>query len=401
MVDNRIDNRIFKITGQLVESAAGKKERNIVGILEPGITTLPPIKVLRGLRGIGKTTSLLQLVNRYRERAKIFYFSADWPQVRQKTLYEFTVELVEMGYKFLFIDEIHTYVDWEREIKALVDQFPALRLLVSGSAPVVFTGDRREKVYEWGPMTFSEYIFLQHGREIHCDADWKTEEKSSAFISRYYPEIEGWFDEYSAVGGFPFCLEYSREDSIETIYTVIKQSLEKDAVTILKLSLQKIMAMEKLLFFIATSKPGEMSTNSLSRNLGVSKIIVEEIIKALEQMKLLRVLKPDATGGKLVRGEPKILFSHPNLRVSICEKLGIKPEIGSIREELALFGLEQRGYKIYTIKGLKKNPDYVIKKGMESTVIEIGGAGKGTAQLKDFPGSMLLRSSQLMTLLLV
>jgi predicted AAA+ superfamily ATPase len=394
-----VDNRVFTIVNQLLEIASQKKPRDIVDKISGDVSTKPPIKILRGLRGIGKTTALLQVIKNRKEKS--FYFSADWPQVRASTLYEYSVSLIESGYKELFIDEIHTNPEWESEIKAIVDQFPGAGIFASGSAPVVFRGDRREKIYEWGPMTFSEYLYLKYDVTIKSGQDWRSHEKSTEAITPYYPDIEGWFNEYTRIGGFPFSLEYSYEDTIDTIFTVIKQSIEKDAATILKLSSQKTLAMEKLLYFIATSKPGELSVNSLSKNLAISKVSVDEIIDALEQMKLLRSLKPDATGAKLVRGEPKILFTHPNLRVAICEKLGLTPEIGSIREELVLFGLEQRGYKIYTMKGFKKNPDYVIKKNNVSTVIEVGGAGKDKAQLKDFPDSLLVKGNQLMTLLLI
>ena len=158
--------------------------------------------------------------------------------------------------------------------------------------------------------------------------------------------------------------------------------------------------MEKLLYFVATSKPGELSVNSLSRNLAVSKPIIDEIIQALEQMKILRVLRPLATGARLVRGEPKILFAHPNLRFAICRTLGLEPEIGAVREELALFGFELLGYSVHTVKGYKKNPDYIIKKGLEETVVEIGGPNKDYGQIKDIPNALLLRERQLMALLL-
>ena len=363
------------------------------------LSSLPPIKVLRGLRGIGKTTVLLQLMAACSE--KRFYFSADWPQVKNLSLYEYTVRLIENGIKMLFIDEIHTIPHWERDIKAVVDQFPSARLLVSGSAPVVFRGDRREKVYEWGPMTFSEYLHLRYDVTLDIQGgEWQSQDDSARLTARLYPNINTWFKEYIQIGGFPFSLEYSFDDSLQTIFTVIKQSLEKDAVSILKLSAQKVLAMEKLLYFVATSKPGELSVNSLSRNLGISKPIIDEIIQALDQMKILRVLRPLATGARLVRGEPKILFAHPNLRFAICRKLGIEPEIGSVREELALFGFELLGYSVHTVKGFKKNPDYVIKKGMEEIVVEIGGPNKGGSQIQDIPNALIVRGQQLMALLL-
>ncbi len=136
-----VDDRTFSVVDRLLGEADGKLRRTIVGRMAGDLSSLPPIKVLRSLRGIGKTTALLQLMSTCSE--KHFYFSADWPQVKNLSLYEYTVQLIESGFKMLFIDEIHTIPDWERDIKAVVDQFSSARLLVSGSAPVVFRGDRR------------------------------------------------------------------------------------------------------------------------------------------------------------------------------------------------------------------------------------------------------------------
>lgn len=391
-------NNLIPIVTNLVKRAARLKRRKIVQQVLDEFDQKPDIKVIRGFRGVGKTTALLQIIDK--SNRKCFYFSADWPQVRKMTLYEFTVDILKDGFRFIFIDEIHTYPEWESEVKAIVDQFPDTKLFVSGSAPVVFVGDRRQNIYDLDPLDFSEFLYLKYGEKITSNDNWVLEDKSSSVISRYYPQIEGWFREYYQVGGFPVSINYSFEKTLEAIFTAIKLSLEKDAASFLKISSPKILAMEKLLYFLATSKPGEMSITSLCKTLAVSKDSVYEILTALEKMKIIRILKPYGSGGKLIRGEPKILFTHPNLRVSICNKLGMEPEIGSIREELALFGFDQRGYKCYTIKGLKQSPDYMLKKNSKITVVEIGGKSKNRKQLKDFENGILVKDMQLISLVL-
>ncbi len=388
------------IVTNLIKKAGALKKRKVVHLMLKEIEQKPDIKVLRGFRGVGKTTALLQIVHEWGE--KCFYFSADWPQVRKTTVYDFTVDALREGNRFIFIDEIHTYPEWENEVKALVDQFPDTKLFVSGSAPVVFVGDRRQTIYDLEPLDFSEFLYLKYGERTTSTAseNWMDEDKCISAISGHYPQIEGWFREYYQVGGFPVSIDYPFEKTLEAIFTAIKLSLEKDAASFLKISAPKILAMEKFLYFLATAKPGEMSITSLCKNLTLSKDSVYEILSALERMKIIRVLKPYGSGGKLIRGEPKILFTHPNLRVSICKKLGMEPELGSIREELALFGFERKGYHCYTIKGLKKNPDYMLKKEEETLVVEIGGKSKTGKQLKDFENGILIRDMQLMCLVL-
>jgi predicted AAA+ superfamily ATPase len=394
-----INSDLKQIYHRLLKRAGQLKKRKIVQTVKNELKEKPDIKVIRGLRGVGKTTALLQIINDASE--KYFYFSADWPQIRQTSLYDACLNILKNGYLMIFIDEIHTYPEWESETKAIVDQFPETKLLVSGSAPVVFVGDRREKTYDMEPMDFSEFLFLKYDKQITTADDWMTENKSITATSDYYPQIEGWFKEYYQIGGFPCSLDHSFDNSLNAIFAAIKMSLEKDAVSFLKLSSPKILAMEKLLYFLATSQPGEINITSLSKNLAISKDSVYEIISALEKMKLIRIIKPHGSGSKLIRGEPKILFSHPNLRISICGKLGLQPKLGSIREELALFGFERRGFHSYTIKGAKKSPDYVIRKGENTFVVEIGGESKTKKQLEGFENSILIKDPQLMALLLI
>ncbi len=389
---------IKPVVMNLAQRAGELKRRKIVGHLLKELHQKPDIKVIRGFRGVGKTTVLLQLMADSHE--KCFYFSADWPQVRNSTLYDFTREMLKDGFDYIFIDEIHTYPEWELQVKAIVDQFPGAKLVVSGSAPVVFVGDRRQDIYDLQPLDFSEFIYLKYETEISANEEWKDENDSLRLVSPYFPQIEGWFREYYQVGGFPVAIDYPFDKTLNAIFTSIKVSLEKDAASFLRISSPKILAMEKLLYFLATSKPGELSITSLGKNLTLSKDSVYTILSALERMKIIRILRPYGTGGKLVRGEPKILFTHPNLRVSVCKVLGHEPQIGSIREELALYGFENRGFSPYTIKGEKKSPDYLLRKGGESLTVEIGGRSKDRRQLQGAENGLVVKETQLMCLAL-
>ncbi|MDD2717661.1 MAG: AAA family ATPase [Candidatus Wallbacteria bacterium] len=392
------DQNLLQIVNKLVSKATSLKCRKIVFTIISELDRNPEIKVIRGLRGVGKTTVLLQILNSFRNNG--FYFSADWPQVRSTSLYDFIVELLKDGFKMICVDEIHTYPNWEQDLKAVSDQFSGVILLVSGSAPAVFSGDRREKIYELEPMDFSEYLLIKKEIVLNAGDSWNTAHESAEITANHFPEISGWFSDYYHSGAFPISLEQSAEDTLNSIFTGIQQSLWKDAASFLKISSRKILAMEKLLYFLATSHPGEFSITSICGTLELSKSSVYEIVSAMERMKLIRVIKPYASGGKLVRGEPKILFTHPNLRVAICHKLGFEAKIGSIREELALFAFKQRGFSFYTVKGLKKSPDYLLKKGKDVLYVEIGGENKNRKQLKSLKNSILIQENQLTALAL-
>jgi predicted AAA+ superfamily ATPase len=116
-------------------------------------------------------------------------------------------------------------------------------------------------------------------------------------------------------------------------------------------------------------------------------------------MRILRLVRPHGGGAKLVRGEPKLMFYHPVMRSAVCNALQIKPDKGAVREELAVFCFNQRGWKVNTIKGMKRSPDYVIEKRGEQLVVEIGGPSKKRTQLKEFEDkSIVITDLQLMAL---
>ncbi len=382
----------------LLNSVDKLRRRHIVGRLLSSLQTKPRIKLLRGFRGVGKTTAMLHAFGMMKEKA--LYFSADNPIVKSHGIYNTGKDAIKNGFGLLFIDEVHTYPEWRAEIKALHDEFPSLIIVASGSAPLALVPERREELICLHEMDMEESAFIGTGKSVFADEEWRDREEAMRFIAANQ-EIANTFHSYSRVGGFPLSFELEEGRALDAIYNSIRKSIREDAVFFLKMSKEKIFAMENLLNFLATSKPGELSLTSLSSTLRVSKTVVYEIIDSLSAMEIVRVIRPYAGGAALVRAEPKLLFFHPNMRFAICRQLGRQADEGAVREELAVFGLSERGWTIHTIKGEKKSPDYVIEKGKEKLIVEIGGERKTRIQLKGFPEGLVIGEYQLIPLLLV
>src|SRR3989338_8219801 len=79
-----------------------------------------PALLISGIRGIGKTTLMLQL---FHQETNGFYFSADSLLIKSTTLYALVEQACRSGYKTIFIDEIHTYPHWIDELKNIYDDF--------------------------------------------------------------------------------------------------------------------------------------------------------------------------------------------------------------------------------------------------------------------------------------
>lgn len=354
-------------------------DRDLYPVIKEGLHNGPRIIVIAGLRGIGKTTLLLHLSVVYE---KSLFFSLDHPLFTSISLYGFVKYLAEIkGLTHFFIDEAHNYLEWAGELKALHDWNSELRFVVSGSSALGLSRpDRRARFYFLSPISFRE--FLRYSLQESPDkVDWKDPAQSMNMVVKY--NLEQHFEKYLHGGGFLPSLNLSADDFCATYYEAIRKTLVGDAVSYGKMSKEKINYLEKIITFLALSSPGELSYTSLSSSLGTGKGTTIELISILQQMQLIRILTPRPSSSSVIRKQPKMLFYHPNLRYIVCSKLGVKADIGATREEYAVFHLSLAGYKVYTIKGEKRSPDYFIEKGNEKEFIEIGGLSKGRGQLSE------------------
>ena len=394
-----MDTTLRKIAFKLGKRVSSLNRRSIYYDIKKSLTKHPKVKLVKGFRGVGKTTALLQLF--YENKDVADYVSADHPLLKKTGLYEYLSDAASK-YDVLFVDEIHRYVGWESILKSLSDEFPDVDFVCTGSAPLAISPDRREKVIRANFMSFSEYLDIAYDISLSMKEDiWKNQEASMEFLAESIPKYESKFKEYLMFGGFPGSVRMDSDDALSAIYHSINKSIHEDAVYFLKMSKEKLFAMEKLLYMLATSYPGEFSITSASNTLRVSKDTLYELIHALQAMELIVVLREKSTGSKLVRKDVKLLFAHPNLRWAICHELNETPRTGSLREDLAVYSLKLRGYNVWLGKGGKKKPDFYIERGSEKLTLEVGGPSKNKSQLQGVRDGLIVRDDQLATLSIV
>jgi predicted AAA+ superfamily ATPase len=334
----------------------------------------PRIKVIKGFRGLGKTTALMHLMN-----ANSIYFSMDHAKIINENLYDLGKMCIEQGYKVLLIDEIHRYSNWENELKSLHDEFKKVFFVVSGSAPLAFNPDRRFSVIDANQLSLREFVYLKD-KDFGKSDSWKSFDEALKYVSNN-SFVEETYAPYLAGGSTPLFFMHG-ENTLESVYNSITKSVREDSAFFAKVDGDYIVGMERALNIIANSKLGEFSLSSFSKMIELKKFKTYEIIDLLARMKIIKIIKPFVASSAVERAEPKILFYHPIFRQAISKKLGLVPDIGAVREELAVFAFTGRGYEVHTIKGGKKSPDYVVTKGTERYLVEVGGASKTALQLQ-------------------
>ena len=128
---------------------------------------------LRGARGVGKTTLMLQYIkSHYRPMSnEVLYVSLDAVYFSTHTLIDLADRFYKNGGKHLFVDEVHKYNSWSREIKEIYDTYPDMRVVISGSSLLnILGGDadlsRRCIPYELHGLSFREYLQFFHSIQI-------------------------------------------------------------------------------------------------------------------------------------------------------------------------------------------------------------------------------------------
>ncbi len=340
------------------------------------------ITLISGIRGVGKTTLMLQLFNRI-ENA--FYFSADSVLVRSKRIYDMVENLYRQGYTTIFIDEIHKYPRWIEELKNIYDSFN-VRIVASGSSTAAIKKGnislgRRSIGISLTPLEFGEFIYLKTGKRYSASFAEMLDKKKAMQWMAEHPEVEKYYGEYLIHGGFPI-------EAKEQIFPLVKKMIYEDALAEFSLTRNKVDVAERLLGFLSLSRPGEFSYTSFSNMSNYAKSTIYETVNMLKELEILCAVEGKKPK-EAAKGTIKLLFSHPNIRVAFAEQLMNDAAKGALREEYFVFHMNALGIPLQIPKKGRKNPDYLANIKGKELICEVGGKAKSRAQLMGKKGVVL------------
>ena len=326
--------------------------------------------LMPGIRGVGKTTVLSQLYLYLIEDLKIpqervIFLSADsLVKVMNSSIYDFLQSYeksILLKYLseikepiFLLLDEVHYDEKWPFVLKMIYDTAPKVFVVATGSSALslMSTADlaRRATVEELFPLNFSEYLMLEKGEiksysklrsfvlDLIFNPSLIDNLRNDEEIRKEYSSFVVLADEirvrrFLKYGGFPFSPFYDERDIVLRVKSVLDKIIEED---IRKLGNFKSETLEKLWRFLIliTSSP-EISIHSLSNQIGLSKTVVSQVLRVLENSSLLFSLKPLGGEEKIAKKAWRYYFLTPTIRSSIKQYLGTfkEEDFGILFEE--------------------------------------------------------------------
>ena len=344
---------------------------------------------IKGSRGVGKTTMILQyLKQNYQPNNTVLYVSLDDLYFSENNLYNLADNFYKKGGELLALDEVHRYNNWALELKNIYDDMPNLKVIFTGSSLLHLQKakadlSRRAVMYQMPGLSFRE--FLSFETDINFNTYTLQEiidnhiQISIDVVSKLKPLAH--FGKYLDYGYYPFY-----RDNLKSFHSkldeIILTVLEIDIPQFSLMQTGNIIYLKKLLSIISNSVPFKPNMKSLSERTGISLNTMKLYLKLLNDADLLQMLYVQNKGINSLNKPEKIYLDNPNLMNNQGRD---NVNIGNIRETFFYNQLKSK----YIINASKQS-DFTVE---NKYTFEIGGKNKKRKQIEGIENSYVVKDN--------
>ena len=276
---------------------------------------------IKGTRGVGKTTFLLQYAKEKfgNDRSCLFinmnnfYFSGH-------SIVDFANEFQKRGGKVLLIDQVFKHPEWSRELRMCYDRFPNLKIVFTGSSVMRLKEENLElrdiaKSYNLRGFSFREFLNLQTGmkfRAYSLEEILSTHEQiAKGVLSKVRPL--DYFQDYLHHGFYPFFLE--NRNFTENLLKTMNMTTEVDILLIKQIELKYLTKIKRLFYQLAVEGAKAPNVSQLAEEINTSRATVMNYIKYLADARLINMIYP--TGQEFPKKPSKVMMHNSNLMYAI------------------------------------------------------------------------------------
>ena len=276
---------------------------------------------IKGTRGVGKTTFLLQYAKEKfgYDRSCLFvnmnnfYFS-------QYSLVNFAGEFVKRGGKVLLIDQVFKLPQWSHDLRTCYEHYPNLKIVFTGSSVMRLKEENPElngivQSYNLRGFSFREFLNLQTGNHFSAYTLDEILTGHEHIAKTILPHINplNYFQDYIHHGFYPFFLE--KRNFSENLLKTMNMMIEVDILLIKQIELKYLSRIKKLLYLLAVDGPVAPNISQLASDIQTSRATVMNYIKYLADARLINMVYPK---GEVFPKKPaKIMMHNTNLMYSI------------------------------------------------------------------------------------
>ena len=339
---------------------------------------------IKGPRGVGKTTMLLQhILDNEEDVDQTLYASLDDLWFSNHTLMDLVDWASQHGIKRLYLDEVHRYDQWSANLKNIYDNYPDMSIVYTSSSLLIMDNSkvdlsRRQTLYTLYGMSFREFLSFENAIQI---APLSLDELLQHHV-RYAMQITSdikvalLFEAYLHHGYYPFYSE-SVEDFLIRLREVVSVVIDTDMPAVESVSFETIQKVRRLLMIICERVPFEPNMSELWKQLATNNELGLRMLYALDKAQILGLLTSKTKNYKYLSKPDKIFLGNSNLMHALCAKV----EKGNERETYFFSQLRVSNDLKYPKQG-----DFFIN---DKYLFEVGGRKKSFEQIADIPNSFL------------
>jgi len=339
---------------------------------------------IKGARGVGKTTMLLQhILENYEDIDKTLYASLDDLWFATHSLMDLVDWADQHGMQRLYLDEVHKYEGWSETLKNIYDNYPDISIVYTSSSLLIMDNgkvdlSRRQTAYTLYGLSFREFMAFEdavHYPVIPLEDLLQNHVRHAMQIVQKV-KVASYFETYLEHGYYPFYKEVG-EDFASRLREIVSVVIDSDLPAVENMTFETIQKVKKLVMIISERVPFEPKMSELWAQLATNNELGLRMLYALDKAQLLALLTSRAKNYKFLCKPGKVFLGNPNLMHALCPMVNK----GNERETLFYCQLQVNHDVKHPLKG-----DFLIN---DKYLFEVGGRKKSFEQIADVPNSFL------------
>ena len=339
---------------------------------------------IKGARGVGKTTMLLQhILENYEDIDKTLYASLDDLWFSTHSLIDLVEWADQHGVQRLYLDEVHKYARWKGTLKNIYDSYPDMSIVYTSSSLLIMDNatvdlSRRQTAYTLYGMSFREFLAFEnilHYPAIALEDLLQNHVRHAMQIVRNV-KMASYFEAYLEHGYYPFYREVG-EDFASRLREIVSVVIDSDLPAVENMTFETLQKVKKLVMIISERVPFEPKMSELWTQLVTNNELGLRMLYALDKAQIFALLTSKVKNYKFLYKPDKIFLGNTNLMHVLCPLVNK----GNERETLFCCQLQVNNDVKHPLKG-----DFLVN---DKYLFEVGGRKKSFEQIADVPNSFL------------
>ena len=277
---------------------------------------------IKGTRGVGKTTFLLQYAKEHfdTQDRQCLYVNMNNFYFQDRGIADFAGEFVRRGGKVLLIDQVFKQPDWSHELRRCYDLYPDLKIVFTGSSVMRLKEENPElngivKSYNLRGFSFREFLNLKTGNDFQPYTLNEILKDHERIIKDILPfaSPSRYFQDYIHHGFYPFFQEHRNYS--ENLLKTMNMMTEVDILLIKQIELKYLTKIKKLFYQLAEQGPKAPNISQLANDIETSRATVMNYIKYLADARLINIIYP--VGEVFPKKPSKVMLHNSNLLYAI------------------------------------------------------------------------------------